>query len=143
MQSYAAETTYFDKFTPEWVLNLPQGEREKRAYEFAVWISAYPDKMHGDPDSTYWKPWNIICFLGHFLMYKSDKVHDKLYIHEFVTFWVPILPNSYLLPTGTDGHLVWWSSKKQEAPRFAPNLYFVRPFNISNIGFSGNMTFPK
>ncbi|CAK9878619.1 unnamed protein product [Sphagnum jensenii] len=56
MQSYAAETTYFDKFTPEWVLNLPQGEREKRAYEFAVWISAYPDKMHGDPDSTYWKP---------------------------------------------------------------------------------------
>ncbi|CAM6017172.1 unnamed protein product [Sphagnum balticum] len=56
MQSYAAETTYFDKFTPEWVLNLPQGEREKRAYEFAAWISAYPDKMHGDPDSTYWKP---------------------------------------------------------------------------------------
>jgi hypothetical protein len=30
-------------------------------------------------------------------------------------------------------HLVWWTSKKQEAPRISPNLYFVLPFIISNM----------
>ncbi|XP_024533500.1 uncharacterized protein LOC9636819 isoform X2 [Selaginella moellendorffii] len=55
-QAFAAEGTELPEFVTEDVQTLPESERRKRRYEFQAWADSYPEKMAGDPDSTYFKP---------------------------------------------------------------------------------------
>ncbi|KAG0580227.1 hypothetical protein KC19_4G158400 [Ceratodon purpureus] len=56
IQAYAAEKTFMPNLIPEWVRNLPLEEQRKRDQELMTWIRLYPEAIHGDPNSTYWKP---------------------------------------------------------------------------------------
>ncbi|KAJ7299753.1 hypothetical protein O6H91_Y159300 [Diphasiastrum complanatum] len=55
MQESAAESTALPALVPKWVSKLTMEEKQKRAIEYQEWVHSYPEKMHCDPDSTYWK----------------------------------------------------------------------------------------
>lgn len=56
IQAYAAEKTNWPEYIPEWAQKLTDAEKAQRSKEYMKWVLQYPECMHGDPDSTYWKP---------------------------------------------------------------------------------------